>query len=974
VPSTTIDFPPFQLDLRAGQLTRDGTPIPLRPKSFAVLRHLAERPGELLTKQQLLDAVWGDVAITEDVVRLSAGEVRAALGDDRAAPRFIETVPRRGYRFVAKMAAPLAIDERLAADDWLVGRERERAEISAWLEAARGGHRRIGFIAGEAGIGKTTLVDLALRDLERMHGTELRVARGQCVEHYGSGAPYLPVLEAIAALRRGVDGPDIDATLRHHAPSWLLRATGSSPTTAEDTPAPAADTQEHTLQRLAASLRAIAERTPLVLVLEDVHWSDYSTLDLLSVLAQRRETARLLVLCTLRPADAIARGHPVSSVARELLRKGLCQEIALGGLTEAELGRYLAARFSAATLPPELLPLMVERSEGNPFLAVVLVDHLIANGLLVDTDAGWELRDRDAVQTTIPDGLRAIIEPRLECLTDDERRVLEAASVAGPEFAAHAVAAVAPTGDPLADVEVVEQLCDGLARRQDILRECGEVVWPDGTTSARYAFRHALYQQVIDRRLTSSLRRRLHQKIGERLEAGYAGRTQEVASILAAHFDLSRDVERAIRYHGEAAGQAGLRVAYQEIRVHLRAALDLLQSQAESPDRLRREIPLLLELGQTLVSIHSWGDQEAFAAFTRARAIAERLEIPSMRLRALATLSSVHTMRADYANARVLAEEAFSLARQLGDDAAAGASQVDLAATLIHQGELQKAHECAERARSFFADGSMQDVFCRTLLVSTYAFSGEIARSYEIARETMLRAEKLGSHYMRAHVLTFVSTVCQVLHDVERARALATEAVRLTSEWGFTALGTIASMVLGWCDVAAGRADEGRRAVQDGFLKFSSSGQRTSTTSYRLLLVEAHLACGDVAAASETLERASEFLVETGERIYEVEIHRLRGECAERSGLRARAVEHFERAMSIAAGRGEPLFELRAATSLLRLGENRAPERVARLVERFGAGNDCADAQAARALLRARAAAGRTGRRTTTTPTNETSR
>src|SRR6185369_7196872 len=134
-------------------------------------------------------------------------------------------------------------------------------------------------------------VDLALRDLEHAHGTELRVARGQCVEHYGGGAPYLPVLEAIAALRRGVDGPAVDATLQPHAPPWLLRATGPSSTLTEDAPGLAAGTHEHTLQLLAASLGAIAERTPLVLVLEDVHWSDYSTLDLLSVLAQRREPA-----------------------------------------------------------------------------------------------------------------------------------------------------------------------------------------------------------------------------------------------------------------------------------------------------------------------------------------------------------------------------------------------------------------------------------------------------------------------------------------------------------------------------------------------------------------------------------------------------------------------------------------------------------------------------------------------------------
>src|SRR5262249_16381155 len=154
------------------------------------------------------------------------------------------------------------------------------------------------------------------------------------------------------------------------------------------------------------------------------------------------------------------------SAARELVRKGFCHEIRLGGLSEADLARYLAARFPAAKLPGELLPLLVERSDGNPFLAVGLVAHLLASRMRVEREHGWELRGGEALRTAIREGSRAMIEPHLERLTADERRVLETGSVAGPEFAAHVVADVATAGNHLTDVEVVEQLCDGLARRQ----------------------------------------------------------------------------------------------------------------------------------------------------------------------------------------------------------------------------------------------------------------------------------------------------------------------------------------------------------------------------------------------------------------------------------------------------------------------------------------------------------------------------
>jgi predicted ATPase/DNA-binding winged helix-turn-helix (wHTH) protein len=963
--ATTIDFAPFQLDLSGGQLLRDGKPIRLRPKPFAVLRYMAERPGELLSKQALLDGVWLGAAVTEDVVRISVSEVRAALGDDRAASRFIETVPWRGYRFVARMgpassAAPTPTSaeapagERSPTRAWIVGREEERAEIGAWFQSALSGRRQIGFITGEAGIGKTTLVDTALRHVQRAFGSELRVALGQCVEQHGGGAPYLPVLEAIAALRRGQGGEEVQATLRRHAPGWLLRATEAS-SQPEENVGVHADTHEHTLQMLAASLAALTAQTPLVLVLEDVHWSDYSTLDLLSVLAQRREPARLMVLCTLRPADAIVRSHPVASVERELVRKGLCHEIRLGGLPEAALARHLAARFPEVTLPAELLPLLLDRSDGNPFLAVALVDHLLASGMLEQGDVGWELRGGEALRTEVPEGLRAIIEPRLERLTDDERRVLEAASVAGPEFAAHVAASVAPAGSALADVEVVEQLCERLARSQDILRESGEVAWPDGTTSARYAFRHTLYQQVIAQRLTPSRRRRLHQSVGERLEAGYAGRTTEVASELSAHFDRSGDLERAIRYHTEAAAHARSRLADQETRLHLRAALDHLQARGESPERLQRELPLLHELGWLLVAMRGWGDPDAFAAFSRMRELAERLELPAMRLRAMESLRSTHVMRAEYASTRAVCEETMALARRLGDRVATGAAHVDLAAALIHLGEFEGAHEHAERARALVDESSIQAISARVLLAGTCAHLGWVARSSALREEARERAARTGVPYFSAFAAMHACWSTMALRDVERTRRLAEETLSLASERGFAIPRVYASMFLGWCDVQDGRAEDGRDAVRAAFAEFIASGERTSTTNWHAVLAGAHLACGDAGSADETLDAAFAFAAETGERFAEPELHRLRGEClllgAATRGQKERAAEHFERAIAIAAARKASLFELRAATSLLRLRGKPARERVARLVERFDAENDCADARLARGLL-----------------------
>jgi DNA-binding winged helix-turn-helix (wHTH) protein/tetratricopeptide (TPR) repeat protein len=970
-----IDFPPFQLDLRAGQLRHDATPVPLRPKTFAVLQHLAERPNELVTKQALLDAVWGDVVVSEDVVRLSVGELRAALGDERAAPRFIQTVPRRGYRFIARMgSAPVAttllgidgcaMDDASVAGTAVVGRERERAQIEEWLQAAAKGSRQIGFVSGEAGIGKTTLVDAALRDLRRTLGTRLRIARGQCVEHYGGGEPYLPLLEALSSLVRDSDGPAIESPLREGAPAWVLHAIRSVGTQAVAHVEPEPTTREHTLHRLTACIDALTIDTPLVLVLEDIHWSDYSTLDLLSVLAHRREPARLLVLCTLRPADAIARNHPVAGVKRELRRKGLCREILLGGLSAADVAGYLSARFAGAALPEDLLPLLVDRSEGNPFFLVALVDYLIEHRLLVESGDRWELGERpEKLRTAIPDGLRDVIEPRLERLAPEELRVLEAASVAGLEFTAHAVAGAAPRENGRGNVEHVEQMCDALVRREEILRAAGESAWPDGTASTRYAFAHALYQQVIYQRLSPSSRRRLHQAIGEALEVAYAGRTREISSELAAHFGRSGDLDRAARYHGEAALRARSRSAYPEARFHLEAALDLLRSQPETADRLRREMPLFHDLGSTLFSIKGYGDEGAARAFARMLELAEILDVAPMRLRAMEGLLVIHTMRAELTAACALGEEMIVLTEELGNPVAAANTRVTLGAALFNLGEIEAAKDHAERIRALIDRGNPRlpavfGISSGCLLASSCAHLGRIGEARSMHREALDRAAKLGTPYFRAHATNFAAQVAALLGDIADAQSLAAETIQFAAEYGFSVFRIEATMVRGWCDVEEGRIHEGLAALRDAFGQYSASGQRISTTSFSCLLARAHLAAKDPAGAMRVIDAALAFATETGERLYEHELQRLKGECLLAAGTarrrKAAATEHFERAIAIAAERKALLFELRAATSLCRLTPNGARRHLVRLAGRFGPEDDCADLRAARALLGSR--------------------
>lgn len=968
--AATIDFPPFRLDLRAGQLYREGAPVHLRPKTFAVLQHLAERPGALVSKQALLDAVWGNVAVSEDVARQSVGELREAFEDEREKPRFIETVPGRGYRFVANLGAAAlagsldvtdsAADRSAPPPSPFVGRSAERAAIAAWTDAATDGRRQVAFITGEAGIGKTTLVDTALGDLRRTAAARVRFGRGQCIEYYGSGESYMPVVEALATLHRGPDAAAVETTLRMHAPGWMLRALGvlGPADRAEADPG----TLEQTLHRLAACLEALAQDAPLVLVLEDVHWSDYSTLDLLAVVARRREPARLLVLCTLRQADAIVREHPVVRVKRELARQGLCHEVLLEGLSSTDVADYLAARFSGADLPEGLIPLLLESSDGNPFFMVALVDHLLAQGILVTDGGVLELRERLAtLRAAIPDGLRAVIEPRLERLTHDQLRVLETASAVGPEFAAHAVARTASSASDLGDVEAVEQLFEVLVRRQDILRPAGESTWPDGSASARYAFRHALYQQVIYQRLSPSTRRRLHLSIGETLEAGFGERTPQIAGELAAHFARGGDLERAIRHREVAAGEASTRFAYQEARLHLEAALALLGERAETPERLQQELPLLQMLGYTLFATEGYGEEGAARIFARLRDVAERLDIAPTRFQAMNGLLAVHLVRDEMAAARALGEEMLALADRAGTPVAVANTHMMLGATLLNLGEAEAARRHAEQGRSVLGtevsapEQNDMGIACSNLSALACAQLGRVSEARAMIRASLDRAAQLGTPFHHTQARTMPAQACAMLRDVTEARQLAEESVRLSAEHGFSFFRVLATLILGWCDVEEGRVASGRSLMQDAFEEYTARGRRLATTFLSALLAGASLAGGDPDSADDVLDGALAFAADTGERFYVPELYRLKGECVvARSAAQPRnaeAIAWFERALADAGECGALLQELRAAACLYRVGGKGARKRLVSVVHRFDPEGDCADLRIARALL-----------------------
>ena len=560
-----------------------------------MLRYLVEHPGRLVTQDEILEALWPETYVNSEIIKKYILEIRKVLGDRHTKPEFIETFPKRGYQFVA----PVSDDVVTESDDatrgikkGMVGRDRALAELHNSLHRAVRGQRQVVFVTGEAGIGKTTLVDAFHQQAAR--NQTLRVARGQCVEGFGGKEAYYPMLESLGQLTRIPDGNSVVQTIAKRAPTWLIQF--PSLVKAEQREALQREilgaTRERMVREICEALEAITSDAPLVLVFEDLHWSDPSTLDLISALARRRESAKLMLLCTYRPVDVVLSNSSLKGLKQDLLVHHLCSEIALERLEEPLIAEYLATKFSKGNVPAGLATVIYRHSGGNALFMVAIVQDMLKRGLIAQDKNGWSLTSPlETIAPSVPDTLQQMLEAQFDHLSAPEQRVLKSASVAGERFS---VWSIATTQD--IEPDQIENLCEGLAERHQFIRAAGIQEFGDGIVSAEYEFRHSLYRQAIYKRLSDVHRSNLHRSLAERLRILCSSVTPELATELALHFEKGRDYDQAITYLKIAAENAARRFAYRD-------SIDLLQHALELADKLppragsERQIQILEFIG-----------------------------------------------------------------------------------------------------------------------------------------------------------------------------------------------------------------------------------------------------------------------------------------------------------------------------------------------------------------------------------------
>lgn len=937
--------------------------------------YLVERPGVLVTREELFDAVWPDVAVTPDTLSRSISELRRALGDMPTTPRFIETVHRRGIRFIAQTGLAPTIDS--APQAWrngngstqpFVGRTAEVEQLADCFAKACAGERQIVFVTGPAGVGKTTLVEAFLGS-PALHSAVLpvRVGRGACIDQHGPREPYMPVLEALERMARQPDAERLHDLLRRVAPTWLAQMPWLIGDDAEALRHSLQTARaERMLREFASLTEALTTDVPLVLVLEDLHWSDPSTVDLLALLGQRREAARLFVIGIYRPAEIAMGEHILSRAVRTLQVRRQCVKLPVSELTEADVGSYLHARFRGAQLPPDLSRVVHKHTDGNPLFVVAIVEHMLSRGWVLDTSPGWAftVAPQD-IDLGVPDDARRIIATQFERLAPADQSLLRVASVAGTEFAAPAIAA--PLGWALDDVEA---RCETLAHSQRFLRDAGASAWPDGSVARRYAFTHELHRQAVYEGTPAGSRQRFHRHVGEALEAAYGERATEVAGELATHFERGHDCPRALRYLTAAAARARQRFAHRESAGYLEAAIALAAQLPDEDERRRRELDLrVVALAPVLTDVYGFASEELRQNCERASDLCREVGNPAQLFQILYVLCHVYSVRSDPVLVPATLKKMDELARASGTVEHGLIVNSLRVRCSVYEGRFTEACDLAdsllsaepqdEPRRGSSEYGTDPLVATRSHRALALWFLGHTDRATAAMDAVLAAARSSGSISTRVAGLSHAAILALLCRNPTRGRDLAEQVSVLAAENGLAYWNAMASALKGWATGQQGHPREAIAKLEAARALHCTVGIQLFYTFVLAVLAEAHLRAGKIDAGLVTVDEGLRSAETTLDRGYWPELWRLKGELL----LAASAPNHVQeaeqclrRALDLAREAEAKALELRAATSLARLllARGRAADARALLdgiCSWFGAGTTSPDLIEARSLL-----------------------
>lgn len=788
----------------------------------------------------------------------------------------------------------------------LVGREIEVAQLhQAWERTSSGGIH-MALIRGVAGIGKTRLAE-ELLDWAARNGAE--TARSRSHEQEGRLA-LAPVVEWLRSDAMRVRWTSLEPVWHRELARLLPEIVQGRPHSSP--PEPLTDTWQQRRRLFDALAQAtLASADPLVLLLDDLQWTDSDTLEWLHYLLRQETSSRLLLVGTAR-SEEITPGHPLTPLVRELRLRARITEI---GLDPLDAPSTIALATQVAEQPPsaEEAAAIHAWTEGHPLFVVESV-----RARRTEAPGGSGAEPAAAMPTTV----QAVIRSRLAQLSPPARSLAGLAGTIGREFGFRVLKLAA---DASAD-ELAEGLDELWQRR--VVRTDGSDVWD---------FTHDRLREAAVADLPPARRVQFHLRVASALESVHAPDTEAVAARIAAHYERGHEPARAIPFHRQAADVALRVLAVEEADAHLRRAIALVGSLMDAEQRTQVELELQLERGSSLTLIKGWSASEVAEVYRRARTLGEATGAADDRLRILWGLMTVNFVAAT-GKGRRIAREFADAVNGTRNPALHAAAQHGLGLQAYASGELERAERHFEDA--MFPDGTGRQsadlnradlgVLNLAFLSHTLQHCGRTGEASRRSREAIRRANEFAQPFDRTMALAYAAMFHHFQGDIDATERLARETRAVASKHSFSYYCAWSDILEGWAAAERGDLGKGLDVMRAGLVAMDDAGGIFRRPYYLGLVATAAIRSGDTAQASPLISEALDRLCSNGERWAEADILRRRAELLCAKGRDVAAEGDLRHALDVAHEQGAAFFGLRAVIALARLQHRRGEPAAAR--------------------------------------------
>lgn len=887
-----------------------------------------------------------------------------------------------------------------------VARSQELERLKKGLEASLSGQGQVIFVTGEAGSGKTALLQEFARHAQEAH-PDLIVASGKCNAHTGIGDPYLPFIEVLSLLTGDVEAKWMAGVIsREHAirlwnllplaaktlldngpdlinifvPGRALVSRSEAFVTGltnwlaglkklverkSSLPADSALQQSNLFEQYTRVLLALAQEKPLLLILDDLQWVDAGSASLIFHLGRRVSGNRVFMIGAFRPAEvALGRGegrHPVEPILHEFKRDF--------GDIELEVGKTEGRQFIDDFIDTELNRLddafrnaLYGQTRGQPLFTVELLRDMQERGALVKDKEGYWKEGPKLRWDALPARVDAVIEERINRLNEKLRELLIVASVEGEEFTAEVVARIKETEI----LELIRLLGRELDKRHHLVSAKG-IRQLERQRLSLYLFQHILFQRFLYHSLDKVERAHLHEQVGKILESLYGEQAGEISVELARHFLEAGIVPKAIEYLHKAGDKAVRLSAGAEAIAHYNKALELLQQLPETSERDQQELALQLALAVPLQATKGFGAPELGQAVVRARELCDRMGDTPQRFTALVQLCTYFATTAQYRTALKLRDEISRLAEQLKDPLLEAVSYYVHVWTLLNVGELVQTVEYAKHMSDVYDEekhGFLGYLFGYDLGVLNMGFGswawwilGYPDQALKQTLEALRISQKLGHPATLAFITLGACELNWFLKDFEKIHGYTEELVPICEKNGFIYFGAHGYFYRGERKTFAGKVKEGIDEMYQSLAIMEGTG---TLTCFTRLLARVAYACqkaGEVEEGLAAVNKAMGIMQKCDERYMEAELYRLKAELLWMRGEGESEVEKYLRqALEVSRRQRAKSWELRATMSLSRLRQKQGKKEEARqmLAEIYGwftEGLNTPDLKEAKALL-----------------------